>query len=69
MKLVQQFPEVSIYWLLNGKGDFPKLEQNGAVDGSLKTKSIVGTKNKVKKPARIVIFYDDGSFESFEPKN
>ncbi len=24
MKIVQAFPEVELYWLLNGKGNFPK---------------------------------------------
>lgn len=24
MKIVKAFPEVELYWLLNGKGDFPK---------------------------------------------
>ena len=24
MKIIQAFPEVELYWLLNGKGDFPK---------------------------------------------
>ena len=29
MKITESFPEVDLYWLLNGKGDFPKSE--GAV--------------------------------------
>jgi predicted transcriptional regulator len=24
MKVLQKYPEVELYWLLNGKGDFPK---------------------------------------------
>ncbi|WP_438962753.1 helix-turn-helix domain-containing protein [Nonlabens sp.] len=26
MNIVQRFPEVDLYWLLNGKGSYPKLE-------------------------------------------
>ena len=26
LKIVQNFPEVDLYWILNGKGTFPKLE-------------------------------------------
>lgn len=27
MKVLQKFPEVELYWLLNGKGSFPKVEK------------------------------------------
>ena len=26
MKIIENFPEVDFYWLLNGKGNFPKQE-------------------------------------------
>ena len=26
LKIVENFPEVDLYWILNGKGNFPKLE-------------------------------------------
>jgi transcriptional regulator with XRE-family HTH domain len=26
LKIIQNFPEVDLYWILNGKGTFPKLE-------------------------------------------
>lgn len=28
MKIINAFPEVELYWLLNGKGSFPKKESN-----------------------------------------
>ncbi|MCH2193077.1 helix-turn-helix transcriptional regulator [Kordia sp.] len=28
MKILSNFPEVELYWLLNGKGSFPKTEAN-----------------------------------------
>lgn len=28
MKIVNEFPEVDLYWILNGKGNFPKSEKN-----------------------------------------
>jgi transcriptional regulator with XRE-family HTH domain len=28
LKVIETFPEVDIYWLLNGKGNFPKTERN-----------------------------------------
>lgn len=30
MKVVQNFPEVELYWLLNGKGKFPASDENSA---------------------------------------
>ena len=29
MKIVKAFPEVELYWLLNGKGSFPKRAESG----------------------------------------
>lgn len=37
MKIVNTYPEVELYWLLNGKGDFPPLDdanENSATDMS-----------------------------------
>ncbi|TGD59608.1 helix-turn-helix domain-containing protein [Flavobacterium humi] len=28
LKIVENFPEVDLYWILNGKGNFPKSESN-----------------------------------------
>lgn len=28
LKIIEVFPEVDLYWILNGKGNFPKSEQN-----------------------------------------
>ncbi len=69
MKVLSSFPEVDLYWLLNGKGSFPSLEE--------KFEKLTETSKPIKiKPAkslstdksiqRIVIFYSDGSFEDFE---
>ncbi len=69
MKLLASFPEVDLYWFLNGKGSFPKLEE--------KFEKVKEISKQIKiKPAkspsidktihRIVIFYSDGSFEDFE---
>jgi len=65
MKVVQKFPEVELYWLLNGKGNFPS---------TLITESKTNNKSSFQTPQtrknktieRIVIFYSDGSFENFE---
>jgi transcriptional regulator with XRE-family HTH domain len=28
LKIIENFPEVDLYWILNGKGNFPKLDNN-----------------------------------------
>ncbi|WP_339810584.1 helix-turn-helix transcriptional regulator [Zunongwangia profunda] len=94
MKIVKTFPEVELYWLLNGKGSFPKVENDTSPEKtsivSSKKESVPAQKfendlfsetnpadpvNKVvssfpsktdKKISRVIIFYEDGSFDAFE---
>lgn len=42
MKLVEEFPEVSLEWILNGKGSFPK-------DDFAPTPTIIPPENKIKQ--------------------
>ncbi len=71
LKVLSSFPEINLYWLLNGKGSFLKEED------SIENKSVlpqpvqikVSKDNSLNKTIqRIVIFYSDGTFESFESK-
>jgi hypothetical protein len=32
IKVIEVFPEVDLYWILNGKGTFPKLDKNSTTD-------------------------------------
>ena len=73
LKVLSSFPEVELYWLLNGKGNFPsEVKENkspsdsGPKVSAEKTSSIPLTKNLDKNIERIVIFYKDGSFKNFE---
>ncbi|MEO2129257.1 MAG: helix-turn-helix transcriptional regulator [Christiangramia sp.] len=83
MKVVKSFPEVELYWLLNGKGSFPK---SNSTTPKAEREKIVPTptvqvptksneamnfqevpKNSEKRTIqKIVIFYDDGTFDAFE---
>ncbi|WP_339893563.1 helix-turn-helix transcriptional regulator [uncultured Algibacter sp.] len=71
LKILSAYPEVDLYWLFNGKGEFPSEEKTKDV----KQESITPTKNhnelppdidKNKTIERIVIFYSDGSFKNFK---
>ncbi len=76
LKVLSAYPEVELYWLLNGKGIFPA-EKNPVKDSpetSTDSKA-VENKNQIlsssstkenKEIDRIVIFYKDGTFKDFE---
>lgn len=75
LKVLSSFPEVELYWLLNGKGEFPKIENKKPsppqkADLPLPkeiTKTIEANKaSKSKTIERIVIFYSDGSFKNYD---
>ena len=69
MKVVKNFEEVDLYWLLNGKGKFPNvtesipptLFQNKAND-----KAVENTTG-LKEIEKIVVFYKNGTFKSYLP--
>lgn len=86
LKVIERFPEVNLYWLLNGKGKFPSsknletptpptLEKTSIPDLFQTKENLQVTKEaeknttesypKNKSISRIVIFYKDGTFESF----
>jgi len=73
LKVLTAFPEVELYWLLNGKGTFPKQAPEENTPPPSPLQNITGDKiiakpsiTSQKKIERIVIFYSDGSFENFE---
>ncbi|MFC4633375.1 helix-turn-helix domain-containing protein [Dokdonia ponticola] len=87
MKVVHTFPQVDLYWLLEGKGVFPKIENSppSSSTTNTKTQSPIATEqanvntettktslNSLKDPTsnkkikRIILFMEDGSFESYE---
>lgn len=69
MKVVRTFPEVNLYWLLNGRGSFPDNQKNAPapISSGIVDNITEGNPNskKVKEIDKIIIFYADGSFESY----
>ena len=75
MKILSHFPEVELYWLMNGKGIFPNEKKVEVKEIQKSEKAILPPKNEKaeitvstsseKKIDRIVIFYTDGSFQNF----
>lgn len=109
MKIIENFPEVDFYWLLNGDGSFPKSEntttppvetnpsstlfpenENAAFDLFSSEEKIpvkdakaepdlfsATAEKNISKPIqqnpedieRIVVFYTNGTFKSYNPEN
>ena len=80
LKLIKAFPEVDLYWLLNGKGSFPKspssplshaetqintTQENIEFAAKNKVATMRDTEVSQKTIDKIVIFYSDGSFEPY----
>ena len=78
LKVVQEFKEVELYWLLNGKGTFPSTSAD--IEKSASTQSLpqseIETPQLAETPItsidkkaidRIVIFFRDGSFQEYLP--
>lgn len=67
LKVVTQFPDVNLYWLLNGKGTFPYVKKKEITSAPKPITEEKILKHKVKKEvSKVIIFYTDGSFETFD---
>ena len=87
LKTVKAFPEVELYWLLNGKGTFPTslhadqkktiqpekndLENEKQLNLDIHPAPVTSTpepqndKQPNRKLIKVILCYDDGSFENF----
>ena len=67
LKVLSSFPEVELYWLLNGKGEFPSPKEKYEKIKDLPEKEkMLPDLQQDKHIERIVVFYSDGSFKNFE---
>ena len=80
LKVLNVFPEVDLFWLLNGVGQFPKKIERPSPTPSLTIADInkelsapSGNSNVVKRNSalieRIVVFYSDGTFKNYSSEN
>lgn len=65
LKVVKSFPEVNLYWLLNGKGTFPATKKPTSLPSSDEKVASAVQSSLTKSINKIIIFYDDGTFEVF----
>ena len=78
LKVTDNFNTVDIYWLLYGKGSFPKNKTTPTIQPqkkelastslpSMLEKQLIEVENDLqKKIQRIVVFYADGTFEEYK---
>ena len=71
MKVLHSYPEVELYWLLNGKGEFPSQSKISESPNSNSTETnldpITSIPDSNFEMEKIVIFYKDGTFKSYKP--
>ncbi|MFT4684664.1 MAG: transcriptional regulator with XRE-family HTH domain [Urechidicola sp.] len=71
LKILESYQEVELYWLLKGEGTFPKEKiKNSASPKLLDPKKAKFDLNEVSEDEtieKIIIFYKNGAFKSFEP--
>ena len=65
LKVTSVFKDVDIHWLLNGKVTFPKNIVNKSTTPT-PTELIESDSNITKQIQRIVVFYNDGTFDEFK---
>ena len=70
LKVLSSYPEVELYWLMNGKGEFPfqseKIVPEKKQVSSNQERAInIPAETKDKSIDKIVIFYKDGTFKEF----
>lgn len=81
LKILEVFPEVDLYWILNGKGSFPKNSEmppqlhapiSNEPEENLfsfkKEDAVVENHFSNDKVERIIIFYKNGTFKEYHPQ-
>jgi len=71
LKVLEEFKDVELYWLLNGKGSFPKKEHVIATTPlkSSDSAQISAQNQTTKEIDSIIIFYNDGTFKNYMPND
>lgn len=69
LKVIDKFPEIDLYWLLKGKGSFT-IESKKDTPALTKFDLPIENSKPIvdEKIERVIIFNQDGTFESYNPK-
>ena len=66
MKVLSSFQEVDLYWLLNGRGEFPSIKNQAKSSTEEKEQGLEKIISKDNTIDRIVVFFKDGRFKNYE---
>lgn len=67
MRVVKTFPEVNLYWLLNGKGSFPQNTDHKKSQPPTPASEKTAQPKSGQNIEKIVVFYSDGTFKTYMP--
>lgn len=71
MKVLHSYPEVELYWLMNGRGEFPNEIKISESPNSNSIQPTLISKNTLPESdseiEKIVVFYKNGTFKSYKP--
>ena len=74
LKVLEEYPEVELYWLLNGKGSFPKVVKTDTPTlfpdntHDLPSHFDLSENNQTESDIeKIIVFYKNGTFKSYNP--
>ena len=66
LKVTSEFKDADMYWLLHGKGVFPKSEEKKEMNSTSTPSLFNDNSSNGKKIQRIVVFYNDGTFDEYQ---
>lgn len=67
MKVVKNFPEVELYWLLNGKGKFPSDSESPVETGIIKNENKPAHSTSIQQPVQNISQEQPNSFPTGKP--
>ena len=70
MKVLEKYPDVELYWLLNGKGEFPQSIKNvipPTPSHHQEKNMLPHISSENSEIDKIVVFYKNGTFKSYLP--
>ena len=69
LKILENFPEVELYWLLNGKGVFPndviEPQEVSKIEHAKSDENKSQQQENSSEIDRIIIFFKDGTFKNY----
>ncbi len=67
MKVVKNFPEVELYWLLNGKGKFPAIADDLAPSNNIQSETIAPPPSYSEKQVKVPVPDNSPGMSSARP--